>query len=56
MEDFYKNFGDIIGFLVIVLIFTMATDEKTTQGMVLLVLLSMVLLNYKEFNEFMKGF
>lgn len=56
MESFYNNGKQIIGFLVIVLIFSMATNEKVTQYMVLLVMLGMVLINSDTFTEFLKDF
>lgn len=56
MKDFYDNGKQIIGFLVIVLVFSLATNEKTTEYMVLLVLLGMVLLNSESFIEFLKDY
>lgn len=56
MQEFYDNGKSIIGFLVIVLVFSMAFGEKATQYMVLLVLLGMVLINWKEFTKFLADF
>lgn len=54
MKQFYENGKSIIGFLIIVLVFSMITDESTTQKMVLLVLLGMALLNANAFTSFLK--
>lgn len=56
MKIFYDNIKEIILFLVIVLIFTMATNEKTTQMMILLVMLGAVLLNADTIISFLKKF
>lgn len=45
MEDFYKDFGFIIGFMVLVLLWNMSFGEKATRYFLLLVLLGMVVLN-----------
>lgn len=56
MQIFYNNIRQIIMFLVIVLIFTMATDQKTTNMMILLVLLGAVLINADTMITFLKKF
>ena len=45
MQDFYKDFGFIIGFMTLVLLWNMAFGEKATRYFLLLVLLGMVILN-----------
>ena len=45
MQDFYKDFGFIIGFMVLVLLWNMGFGEKSTRYFLLLVLLGMVVLN-----------
>lgn len=54
METFYNNGKAVIGFLVIVLLFSMFAGEKMTQRMVLLVLLGAVLLNSNTIISFLK--
>ena len=51
MEQFYKDFGFIIGFMVMVLLWNMGFGEKGTFYFLLLVLLGMVVLNYKTVGE-----
>lgn len=51
MESFYQNGKQIIGFCVLVLIFNMVFDQKTTEKFVLLVLFSMCILNADKFGE-----
>ena len=53
MKDFYNSFKAIVTFLIITLVFTMITDEKTSEKMVLIVLLGMLLLNSEEFITFL---
>ena len=45
MKDFYTDFGFIIGFMVLTLLFNMGFGEKATRYFLLLVLLGMVVLN-----------
>ena len=52
MEQFYKDFGFIIGFLVCVLVIQIAFGDKTTRGFIVLVLFSMVILNYEKMSSF----
>ena len=54
IKEFYDNGKEVIGFLIIVLVFSMTTDEKTTQYMILIVLLGMVLFNADTVVEFLK--
>lgn len=56
METFYQSGKAILGFLVIVLIFSMATNQSTTEKMVLLVLLGTLLFNTQTFVNFLKDF
>lgn len=53
MQEFYNSIKAIVGFLVIVLIFNLATNESATQKMVLLVLMSILLLNSQNFINFL---
>lgn len=54
LQSFYDNGKQIIGFLILVLIFNMIFDTKTTEKFVLLVLFSMCILNANKFIEFMQ--
>lgn len=56
MESLYKNGKAVMGFLVIVLIFSLSGNEKLTERMVLLVLLGMVLINSEKFLSFLNIF
>lgn len=56
MEIFYKNIKQVMLFLVIVLIFTMATDQKTTNTMIILVMLGAVLINSDTIISFLQKF
>lgn len=56
MTEFYDNGKTVIGFLVIVLVFSMAFGEDATGKMVLLVLLGMVLINSNKFIGFLETF
>ena len=53
MEQFYKDFGFVIGFMVIVLIWNMAFGEKGTFYFLLLVLLGMLVLKSDEMAKFL---
>lgn len=53
MDTFYKSSKAIMAFCVICLLFTMATDETTTQRMILLVLLGAVLINADTITAYM---
>lgn len=55
MQEFYNSIKAIVGFLVIVLIFNLATNESATQKMVLLVLMSILLLNSQNFINFLSN-
>lgn len=52
MQNFFDNFGFIIGFLVLVLIWNVALGAKATKYFLVLVLLSMLLLNYNSMAAF----
>lgn len=54
LQSFYTNGKSIIGFLILVLIFNMIFDQKTTEKFVLLVLFSMCILNADKFIAFMQ--
>lgn len=56
MEIFYKNIKQVMLFLVIVLIFTMATNTKTTNTMILLVMLGAILINSDTIINFLQKF
>lgn len=55
MESFYMNGKKIIGFLILVLIFNMIFDTKSTEKFVLIVLFSMCILNADKFISFMQN-
>lgn len=55
IQSFYSNGKEILGFLILVLIFNMIFDTKTTEKFVLLVLFSMCIINADKFIEFMKS-
>lgn len=55
MEQFYKDFGFIIGFLVCVLVIQMSFGDKVARGFIVLVLLSMLILNYEKMGNFISG-
>lgn len=52
MKQFYKDFGFIIGFLIMSLIIEMAFGEKVQFYFLILVLFSMVILNSTNFVSF----
>lgn len=54
MQDFYKQFGFVIGFMVLVLLFNMGFGEKGTKYFLLLVLFGMVVLNAGEVTAWFK--
>ena len=45
MQEFYKDFGFIIGFMILCLIVVMAFGEKSERGFLLTTLFGMVILN-----------
>ena len=45
MQEFYKDFGFIIGFMILCLIVVMAFGEKAERGFLLTTLFGMVILN-----------
>lgn len=55
MEKFYKDFGFVIGFMVIVLIWNMGFGSKATQYMLLLVLAGMLVLNAADMTKFLEN-
>lgn len=52
MQGFFDNLGFIIGFLVMVLIWNVALGAKATKYFLILVLLSMLILNYAPMSAF----
>lgn len=52
MKKFYDDFGFIIGFMFLTLIFSTAFGEKATQYFLLLTLVSMILFNSQKFITF----
>lgn len=53
MEQFYKDFGFIIGFMFLALLVLMAFGEKVERGFLLTVLFSMAILNASTVTNFM---
>lgn len=53
MEQFYKDFKFIIGFMVLTLIVQMVAGEKAQRYFLLITLLGMVLINVDDFNNFL---
>lgn len=53
MEQFYKDFKFIIGFMVLCLLVLMVAGEKAERWFLLIVLLGMVLVNVNDFNTFL---
>ena len=53
MEQFYKDFKFIIGFMVLTLVVQMVAGEKAQRYFLLTTLLGMVLINYEDFNNFL---
>lgn len=53
MEQFYKDFGFIIGFMFLCLLVLMAFGEKVERGFLLAVLFSMAILNSSTVTKFM---
>ena len=45
MQEFYKDFGFIIGFMILCLLVVMAFGEKAERGFLLTTLFGMVILN-----------
>ena len=45
MQQFYKDFGFIIGFMILCLLVSMAFGEKAERGFLLTTLFGMVILN-----------
>lgn len=55
MKEFYNKMGVIIGFLVLMFILQSFTDDDTASKFVLLILFTMVILNAKEFKNFLNS-
>lgn len=53
MEQFYKDFKFIIGFMVLTLVVLMVAGEKAQRSFLLITLLGMVLMNVDDFNNFL---
>lgn len=55
MKEFYQDFGFIIGFMVLVLLWNMGFGEKGTRYFLILVLLGMLVLNYGVMSDWLKN-
>lgn len=53
MEQFYKDFKFIIGFMVLTLVVLMVAGEKAQRYFLLITLLGMILINADDFNNFL---
>lgn len=53
MEQFYKDFGFIIGFMVLCLLVSMAFGDKAERGFLLTTLFGMVILNADSVSQFL---
>lgn len=53
MEQFYRDFGFIIGFMILCLIVLLAFGEKAERGFLLMVLLSMAVLKAEQVTDFL---
>ncbi len=53
MQEFYKDFTFILGYMVLVLMVQMAFGEKAQRGFLLTTLFSMSVLNYSKVNDFL---
>lgn len=53
MQQFYKDFGFIIGFMILCLLVSMAFGEKAERGFLLTTLFGMVILNVDAVNSFL---
>lgn len=53
MQEFYDDFGFIIGFMVICLLVLLAFGQKAEKYLLLVTLISMVLVRSKDITEFM---
>lgn len=55
MYDFYKQFGFVIGFMVLVLLWDTVFKEKGTFYFLLIVLLGMLVLNSEKIGDWLKN-
>ena len=53
MQEFYKDFGFIIGFMILCLLVVMAFGEKAERGFLLTTLFGMVILNVDAVSRFL---
>ena len=53
MQQFYKDFGFIIGFMILCLLVSMAFGEKAERGFLLTTLFGMVILNVDAVSNFL---
>lgn len=53
MEEFYKDYTFILGFMILVLLVQMAFGEKAERGFLLATLFSMCILNVSKVNEYL---
>ena len=52
MEKFYKDFGFVIAFMILALVIEIWFGDKAQWGFLMLVLLSMIIINASDFNNF----
>ena len=55
MQEFYKDFGFIIGFMILCLLVVMAFGEKAERGFLLTTLFGMVILNVDAVSQFLNN-
>lgn len=55
MKEFYKDFGFIIGFMILCLLVVMAFGEKAERGFLLTTLFGMVILNVDAVSQFLNN-
>lgn len=53
LENLYKSMSAILGFLVIIILISTFTNEKSAQNMALFILLGMLLLNVNAIVDFL---
>ena len=53
LENIYKSMSAILGFLVIMILISTFTNEKSAQNMALFILLGMLLLNVNAIVDFL---
>lgn len=53
MQEFYKDYTFILGYMILVLLVQLAFGEKAQRGFLLTTLFSMAVLNYNKVNKFL---